>query len=59
MATLEKTNAESTQSTPAQASMQVKRRKPDSDDLPVKGVLMNLSGDICGHCDKQCTETGE
>ena len=45
----------SVQMTPAQ----VKRHKPDSDDSPVKGVLSNLSGDVCGHCNKQCTETGE
>ena len=42
-----------------QVSTQVKRHKPDSDDSPVKGVLSNLSGDVCGHCNKQCTETGE
>ena len=59
MTTLEKTIAAPTQTTPTQASAQVKRRKPDSDDSPVKGVLTNLSGDICRHCDKQCTETGE
>ena len=44
---------------PAQASISVKRRKPDWDDLPVKGALTNLSGDVCGCYDKWCTETGE
>ena len=43
MATLKKTNAEPTQSTPAQPRVQVKGRKPDSDDLPVKGVFNNES----------------
>ena len=37
----------------------MKRRKPDWDDLPVKGALTNLSSDICGCYDKWCTETGE
>ena len=59
MTTLEKTIATLTQTTPAQASAQVKRRKPESNDSPVKEVLTNFSGDICRHCDKQCTETGE
>jgi len=49
----------STQKTPVQAGTQVKRCKPDLDDSPVKSVLSNLSGDICGHCNKQCTEVGE
>lgn len=61
MITLERTNTEPTQSTPVQASVQVKTHKPDSDDSPVKGVLTNFSGDhdISGHYDKQCTDTGE
>ena len=36
--------------------MGVKRKKPDSADSP---VLENSLGDICGHCRKQCTETGK
>ena len=53
---MEKTNAEPTQMTPCTSKH---ASEPDSDDLPVKGALTNLSGDICAHCDKQCTETGE
>jgi len=60
MASQEKTNTmASAQTTPVQVSTQVKRHKPDSDDSPMKSMLSNLSGDICGHCKKQCTETGE
>jgi len=45
--------------TPAQMSTQAKGHKPDFGDSPVKRVLTNPSGDICDHCNKQCTETGE
>ena len=48
------TTAESLQKTPAG---QVKRKRPD--DSPEKGVLANLSGDICGHCTQRCTESGK
>ena len=45
--------------TPAHVITPLRRHKPDLDDSPVKGILINLSGDICRHCDKQCIETGE
>ena len=53
---LEMNNATSSQGTPARGP---KRKKPDSDDSPNKGVLANLPGDICGHCKERCTETGK
>ena len=52
---LEPADSASSQKTPAG----VKRKKPDSDDSPQKGVLTNLPGDICGHCNNCCTETGK
>jgi len=36
-----------------------KRKKPDSEDSPEKGVLASLPGDICGHCKKRCTVSGK
>ena len=59
MTSVEKTTVVPTQMTPAQVIAPLKRHKPDLDDSPVKGILKNLSGDICRHCDKQCIETGE
>ena len=60
MTTLEESNPGPTLTkTPtADVGMQIKRHKP-ADDSPVKGVIMNLSGDICKHCDKCCAEIGE
>ena len=60
MTTLEESNPGPTLTkTPtAHVGTQIKRYRP-ADDLPVKGVITNLSGDICKHCDKRCTETGD
>ena len=59
MTTVKKTTVAPTQMTLTQVIAPLKRHKPDLDNLPVKGILINLSGDICRHCDKQCIETGE
>jgi len=53
---LEITNTASSQRTPARAP---KRKKPDSEDSPEKGVLTKLPGDICGHCKERCTDSGK
>ena len=53
---LKMNNTTFSQGTPARGP---KRKKPDSDDSPKKGVLANLPGDICGHCKEHCTETGK
>ena len=60
MTTLEESNPGPTLTkTPTiHVGMQIKRHRP-ADDLPVKGIIMNLSGGICKHCDKRCTETAE
>ena len=55
MTTLEKTSAASTQ----KVSTLLKRRKPDSGVSPQKGLLSDLPGDLCGHCNEHCTELGK
>ena len=55
MTSLEKTSAASTQKVFAP----LKRRKPDSGVSPQKGLLTDLPGDLCGHCNERCTESGK
>ena len=43
----------------APVTRNVPKRPRPADDWPEKGVITHLSGDICKHCYKQCTETGE
>ena len=55
METLERTGAAS----PQKVSAPLKRRKPDSGVSPQKGLLTDLPGDLCGHCNERCTESGK
>ena len=52
MTTVDKTTVAPTQMTPAQVIVPLKRHKPDLDDSPVKGILINLKTNF-GHILRQ------